>query len=135
MRTLALSIATPEGSLYEGQCVQVTIPGAEGVFGVLAGHMNLVAQIKPGIVYIQDEAGNVEKIAVADGLADIDGQNCVILIEAGQLLSDVNLNEIKNKLELVKHKLLKADSETIANSFLTEKEFLEVIIENFNNDE
>ena len=49
---------------------RVIIPGAEGVYGVTAGHTPIVSQLKPGVVEIVHEAaGEAEKYFVSGGFA------------------------------------------------------------------
>lgn len=47
MRTFALTIATPDGNLYAGQAISLTVRGCEGELAVLAGHVPFVTAVKP----------------------------------------------------------------------------------------
>jgi F-type H+-transporting ATPase subunit epsilon len=52
MATFQVSLVSPEKLLFSKQVDQVDLPGAEGDFGVLAGHAAIVAMLRPGIVTI-----------------------------------------------------------------------------------
>ena len=71
---LTLTFATP----HEPVCVErkvdvVVIPGVVGTYGVTPGHTPLVAELKPGVVEIYDDAnGEAEKYFVNAGFAVTD---------------------------------------------------------------
>jgi F-type H+-transporting ATPase subunit epsilon len=49
MATFRVSLVSPEWRLFAGQVDQVDLLGAEGDFGVLAGHAPVVAMLRPGL--------------------------------------------------------------------------------------
>ena len=52
MATFHFDLVSPERITFSGAVDQVDIPGAEGDFGVLAGHAPVVAAIRPGILTV-----------------------------------------------------------------------------------
>ena len=50
MATFHFDLVSPEKLLFSGEVDQVDVPGAEGDFGVLAGHAPLIATLRPGIL-------------------------------------------------------------------------------------
>lgn len=133
MKAFELAVVTPEGFLLDTNCYQVDIPGSEGRFGVLAGHMNLIAQVKAGSMEVLLENGTSERIIVADGIAEVNSTRCTLLVEKGTYLHDINIEEIKKKLEFTHHQLAKASTETLREVQLAELDYLTAILENFNN--
>ncbi len=69
--------------------VQAVIPGTEGQFGVLAGHSALVASLKSGVVELSLENGDVRRIFIAGGFADVTPELCSVLAEEA-----VNVNDL-----------------------------------------
>ena len=71
--SVTLNFSVPSESIYsEASVYQVIIPGAEGEYGVSAGHVPYVAQLKPGVLQIvHDEgaSGESEKYFVPGGYA------------------------------------------------------------------
>jgi F-type H+-transporting ATPase subunit epsilon len=67
----------------------VVVPGGDGDFGVLADHTPLISTIRPGVVTVTMPTGDVKKIFVSGGFADVDGKICSVLAEEA-----VNVNEI-----------------------------------------
>lgn len=89
-QTFNFELVSPERILVSEPAWQVVIPGEEGYFGVRAGHMSLIAAIKPGVVEVyKSEGASPEKIFIAGGFADVTAANCSILAEQA-----VNVNEI-----------------------------------------
>ena len=71
--SVTLNFSVPHESIYNGANVfQVIIPGVEGEYGVTPNHVPYVAQLKPGVLQILHEEGNLadsEKYFVAGGYA------------------------------------------------------------------
>lgn len=65
-----LSITTPRGGVVETEVEEVTAPGLIGEFGVLAGHVPLMAALRPGVlVYRTGERATT--LAVAEGFLQV----------------------------------------------------------------
>ena len=47
-----LEIITPDKKLFEGEAKSLTVPGSEGLLGVLNNHAPMVASLKKGIVKV-----------------------------------------------------------------------------------
>jgi hypothetical protein len=47
--------------------LQVIIPGADGMFGVLPGHVPTISELKPGVVEVTTAPGEVEKYFISSG--------------------------------------------------------------------
>ena len=71
--SVTLNFSVPHENIYNGaQVFQVIIPGVEGEYGVTPNHVPYVAQLKPGVLQILHEEGNLadsEKYFVAGGYA------------------------------------------------------------------
>lgn len=80
--TFNFELVSPERRMIAEPARMVTIPGTEGDFGVLAGHMPLIATIRPGVVEIlaaNDAAPR--RIFIAGGFADVNATSCSVLAE------------------------------------------------------
>lgn len=76
----SLSILTPEVTLFEAEVKGVTLPGQEGVFSILKGHMSLIAALTLGSIKVQLE-DREESFEIAKGFVTTDGETCKVLIE------------------------------------------------------
>lgn len=131
MQAFNLDIITPEGKLFEDGCLQVNIPGKEGRFGVLANHMDFIADIKPGIVDVYLQSNEVKRIAVSSGITEVKSGKCVLLVDKGVDLKSVNLPQVKERLEFSKYQLQKELSQTMRLHYLEEVEYFEQILLSF----
>ena len=73
MATFHFELVSPDKISFSGEVDQVDVPGAEGDFGVLAGHAPLIALLRPGImtVYARRRA---DQIVVLGGFAEVSGR-------------------------------------------------------------
>lgn len=106
MATFQLSLVSPEKLLFAGQVDQVDLPGAEGDFGVLAGHAPIVAVLRPGIVTAI--AGTVrERFVVFGGLAEFSQVELTILADSATSVEDVDVAELKTRIQEIQEDLAK----------------------------
>lgn len=67
---MQLSITTPRGAVVETEVEEVTAPGLVGEFGVLAGHVPLMAALKPGVL-VYRAGDRATTLAVAEGFLQV----------------------------------------------------------------
>src|SRR5215470_15669963 len=89
MATFHFDLVSPEKIAFTGEVDQVDIPGAEGDFGVLAGHAPVVATIRPGILTIT-AGGAREKVVVLGGLAEVSEKGLTVLADVATSVQDVD---------------------------------------------
>ena len=110
--TFNFELVSPEQKLISEQAFQVTIPGEEGDIGVRAGHMALVATVRPGVVEVLRTEGSVkEKIFISGGFADISQTNCTVLAEEAVPVANLNIEKLTAELQNVTEHLSLADSD------------------------
>ncbi len=97
--TFNFELVSPEKILVSEPAWQVVIPGEEGYFGVRAGHMSLIAAIRPGVVEVfKTEGAAPEKIFIAGGFADVTAANCTILAEQAVNVNDIDAAKIQQDI-------------------------------------
>src|ERR1700754_4799245 len=74
---------------FSGEVDQVDVPGAEGDFGVLAGHAPVVAAIRPGILTVIS-GGSKQKIIVLGGLAEISDKGLTVLADVATSIDELD---------------------------------------------
>ena len=102
MEKLKLEILTPNGSIYNGEAVSVTLPGEEGEFGVLAGHAALTTLLEAGVVDVEKEDKSVESIVINWGVAHVNEEKVVVLVEGATAIRGENEAEISEALDAAK---------------------------------
>eukprot|EP00744_Colponema_vietnamica_P000915 GILI01001581.1.p1 GENE.GILI01001581.1~~GILI01001581.1.p1 ORF type:complete len:160 (+),score=66.27 GILI01001581.1:65-544(+) len=97
---LSLNLVLPHESLFKGKQVDiVTLPGVEGVFGVQAGHIPTITQLKPGTVVVSNE-GKEEHYFISGGFAFVHKNSTadVAALEACKV-SDLDPAAVKEGLD------------------------------------
>ena len=80
---LMLEIVTPEKMTFSGKVEEVTIPGAEGEFGVLRGHEAFLSSVDIGeLNFIKDSKKT--HYSVNTGYAEVTANKVTILIETAE---------------------------------------------------
>jgi F-type H+-transporting ATPase subunit epsilon len=87
MAQFHFDLVSPEKLLFSGEVDQVDVPGSEGDFGVLAGHAPLVANVRPGILTIFRDGGEL-KVVVNGGLAEVGPSGLTVLADMAVPLED-----------------------------------------------
>lgn len=80
-RTFHLKLLTPDQILVEGEASAVIVPGAEGDFTVLPGHMNLISALKEGEVEVHIPGTQPQIFKISSGFADVGNHHCTVLAE------------------------------------------------------
>src|SRR5215210_4431860 len=89
MATFHLDLVSPEKLLFSGEVDQVDVPGSEGDFGVLAGHAPLVTTLRPGILTVYREGGNL-RVVVNGGFAEVSPAGLTVLADVAVPVEDVD---------------------------------------------
>ena len=79
--TFALSVLTPERSVFEGTVEYVQVPGTEGYLGVLANHAPLVTGLATGRLTVRKPGGEVETFAVDGGFFEVSHNQATVLAD------------------------------------------------------
>ena len=97
-------LATPAKAVAEGDYGFVIVPGAEGDFGVLAGHSALISELRPGVIRARkeravDSGGAEERWFVAGGFAEVAPSRLTLLVSAAEPLDSLDSAEIQQAIQ------------------------------------
>ena len=81
---LALSIITPRGVVVEAEVDTAVVPGQEGMFGVLPGHVTSLMPLQPGVLRYR-EGGEETSLAVSSGFAEVTPDRVIVLVNTAEL--------------------------------------------------
>jgi F-type H+-transporting ATPase subunit epsilon len=96
---MQFQLITPEREFFSGEAQEISIPGTEGDFGVLAGHAPLISTLRPGVVTIHMADGKQQKVAVLGGVAEATPDRCSVLAEVAKSLDGITREQAQNELE------------------------------------
>lgn len=109
---MQFQFVTPEKVLFSGEITEVTVPGSEGEFGVLAGHAPTISTLKPGVVTFHTSKGETHRVAVLGGVAEAIPDRCSVLAEVAKPLNDMTKDQLKVDLDEALAKIQKAAGAT-----------------------
>jgi len=101
---LQLTIVTPKGQAFHGTVESVVLPGTEGEFGVLPGHVRFVAPLRVGEAQIRQREG-VLSAALSEGFAEVDFDRAVVMAETCELAHDIDLARAERARARAEHAL------------------------------
>ena len=102
--TIQLEIVTPSGVALREQVTEVTAPSVDGEFGILPGHLPILAALRTGIVSYQVN-GTEEHVAVHHGFAEVEGDKALFLTERFIKKGDVDVVKVRLRLKEVDDEL------------------------------
>jgi F-type H+-transporting ATPase subunit epsilon len=108
MTTFHFDLVSPEKLAFSGEVDQVDVPGAEGDFGVLAGHAPVVAAIRPGILVVHS-GGSKQRIIVLGGLAEVSESGLTVLADVATDIAEVDRKAFADQIAHMEAKLAEKD--------------------------
>lgn len=81
MRTILLEVITPEKVIYTGQVSSIVCLSEEGELGILPGHAELVARLRPGDIRMIEAGGAKKHVAIGGGFLEVRRDKVAILAE------------------------------------------------------
>jgi len=102
MDTLVLEVLTPNGSIFNGAVISVTVPGEEGEFGVLSGHVALTTLLKAGVIDVIKENGKKESIVVNWGVVQVANNTVTVLVDGAVAIRGDSEGDIAAALDEAK---------------------------------
>ena len=112
MELLKLEIVTPEGVIFDDEVKQLTVPGGEGEFGILAGHATVVSLLTSGVITIDRKDGREVQVAVNGGYIKVEEEKTLCMVDGAVALSGDDTNLAKN-IAKAKELLEKAQASTL----------------------
>jgi F-type H+-transporting ATPase subunit epsilon len=101
MKTLKVSVVTPDGPVYESDVEMVVARAQSGELGVLPGHIPMVAPLQIGGVRMK-KGGVTEQVAVSGGFLEVRPDKVTILAQSAEAAEQIDLTraeEAKRRAE------------------------------------
>ena len=74
-----IEIISPEKVIFSDNLTMVTLPSYEGDMSVLKNHISTISFLRPGIVKVYKNDGNIEEFFVQDGIVEYFNDSLVVL--------------------------------------------------------
>jgi len=96
--TMQVELVSPEKLLASIEAEKVLLPGSDGAFTAMAGHVPVVTALSPGSIRIVNGAEEHEYL-IAGGFAEVSGNSISILAEFASLRADATPEMFQSSLE------------------------------------
>ena len=110
---LAFDLVSPEALLMSENVDMVTVPGADGDFGVLAGHAPVISTLRPGVIEIAGAPGGPQRIFVRGGFAEVTPAGLTVLAEEAIPLDQLDSAALDQKIKDAEEDVADAKSDEV----------------------
>jgi F-type H+-transporting ATPase subunit epsilon len=90
MKTIKVSVVTPDGPVYESEVEMVSTKAQSGELGILPGHIPMVAPLQIGSVRLKN-GGKTEYVAVSGGLLEVRPDQVSILAQSAEVSESIDV--------------------------------------------
>lgn len=125
IKRFTVNIVSPERLIYSGETTYLSVPGSDGILGILPRHSPLMSSIACGVlgIYENDTETRSDEFIVSGGFLEVSSDNCTVLADFAVNKNDIQREEYALRLENL-HAEIKHTSESARSVLLTEIAFL-----------
>ena len=109
---LLFEVVTPDRKLLSAEADVVVLPGVEGQFGVLSGHVPFLSALDVGEMYYRD-GGKTEYLSVSGGFAEVTGKKVTIVAEAAEMGREIDIERARRAMERAEKRLAQARTDDV----------------------
>jgi F-type H+-transporting ATPase subunit epsilon len=109
---IPFDLVSPERLLLSEHADMVTLPGTDGYFGVLAGHMPLITTLKPGVIDVSGGTLGDQRFFVLGGFAEVTTHKVTVLAEEAMPMTEVDAVALDLRIKDAEDDILLAKTET-----------------------
>jgi F-type H+-transporting ATPase subunit epsilon len=95
---IKLEIVTPERIVVSESVDEVVLPGIEGEFGVLHGHIPFLTALKVGVLTYKN-GEEEEHLAVSWGYVEVTADNVKVLAETAEKATEIDISRAQTARE------------------------------------
>ena len=110
MNSFTIHILAADKVLYEGECESLIIPTPWGQYGILAHHTKAICAIVAGRLTYRIPGGENRYAAVSDGLAKIENNDVLILVDTAERPEEIDINKVRKTADAAKEAILQKRS-------------------------
>jgi F-type H+-transporting ATPase subunit epsilon len=118
MASFHFDLVSPERLLLSGDVEQVDVPGAEGDFGVLAGHAPMISALRPGVLTIKRDSGEV-KVVIFGGFAEVSASGLTVLADNAVMAEEFDQAMLAAHIQAAEQKIATLDAGSLLDKEIT----------------
>lgn len=115
-KIIHIDLISPRDSVYSGEAISITVPGAKGAFQILYSHAPIVSTLDIGIITIEEPNGTKKRFAISGGLLELSANVVSAIVEDADEASTINIESARKALAQAENMLESAKDEYEKNS-------------------
>ncbi len=112
MKTIQVSVVTPDGAVVETDVEMVSVKAVSGELGILPGHIPLVAPLTISAVRLKN-GNNTDKVAVSGGFVEVRPDKVTILAQAAELATSIDVDRARAAKERAERRLQQSKTDDV----------------------
>jgi F-type H+-transporting ATPase subunit epsilon len=107
-------IVSQDRMVYQGEADMVSLPGSEGMMGILPNHAPILTTLKLGVITVRSK-GTEEYFTIAGGIAEVQPDIVTILADAAENVAEIDearAESARKRAEEILAKGVPADTDT-----------------------
>ncbi len=106
---LNLEVVTPRKLVVSDEVDLCTVPGTEGVFGVMANHAPILSTLNIGQMHYNKD-GDTVKLAISGGFVEVSQNKMTVLAEAAEVSDEIDVERALKAKERAEKRLQAAQA-------------------------
>ncbi|MFE8698073.1 F0F1 ATP synthase subunit epsilon [Cytobacillus sp. FJAT-53684] len=112
MKTIKVSVVTPDGPVYESDVEMVSTKAESGELGILPGHIPMVAPLQIGAVRLKTQS-KTDFVAVSGGLLEVRPDQVTILAQSAEQADEIDVERAIRARERAEQRLQEQKRENV----------------------
>ncbi|WP_075983179.1 F0F1 ATP synthase subunit epsilon [Bacillus massilinigeriensis] len=112
MKTIKVSVVTPDGPVYDSDVEMVITKAKSGELGILPGHISMVAPLEITSVRLKKD-GKFEYIAVSGGILEVRPDQVTILAQTAEKAEAIDIDRAVRAKERAEQRLQSTHKEEV----------------------
>ena len=97
MNTFRLTVLEADQPFFDGECISLQFPYSDGLYGIMAGHINLIAAIVPGMLRFRTAKGEERIASVSRGIIKVENGDVLILIDSAEDPDEIDVKRAERE--------------------------------------
>ncbi len=90
MNTFKTHILAASNTFYDGECESLIVPTADGQYGILAGHCDIISAVVPGVMTYRIPGEKDQIAAVSAGLVKVEDGEVLVLVDYAERPEEID---------------------------------------------
>ena len=106
MKSFYLRVLAEDHVVFRGDCVSVVVPIADGQYGIMADHSNMVSAIVPGEMHFTTAEGETVTAAVSSGIIKVEANDVLALVESAERSEEIDAARARRAAEAARDAMM-----------------------------